>query len=323
LLGRFGKAQIALPGGCQIGARNMDMHFSALEALGASFEIERGEIKATTLSGRLKGAEARLNFASVGATENLLMAATKAKGVTVIHNAAREPEIVDLANFLSEMGANISGAGTPVITIEGVDCLKPAVLHRTVGDRIEAGTFLVAGALCEGPLTVVGASPEHLELPLVKLREFGADLQCEENSITISHSGDFYPADLQTLPYPGFPTDLQAQFMVLCAIAKGNSIVTENLFENRFMIANEAIRMGANIVLDGHHALVQGVKQLYGVPVTAPDLRAGAGLLLAGLVANGETTIFDIEHINRGYERIVERLAEVGASIRYGSQPDN
>ena len=320
LLGRFGQAKVAMPGGCQIGTRKMDMHFTGLEALGVTFEFAHGLIDAKVNSGGLKGADVALEFASVGATENLMVAATCAKGTTTIENAAREPEIVDLAEFLKSMGAEISGAGSPVITIRGTKQLAPVQKHYTVGDRIEAGTFLVAGALCQGSLTVTGIDPAHLTLPLIKLEEFGCQLQCEQDSITIKYQEELQPVDIQTLPYPGFPTDLQAQFMVLDAVTKGSSVITENVFENRFMFADELNRMGANVRIDGHRALIQGVEQLSGAPVQAPDLRAGAGLLLAGLIADGKTIVSGTEHIKRGYEDIVGRLAAIGADIQYLSE---
>jgi UDP-N-acetylglucosamine 1-carboxyvinyltransferase len=297
----------------------MDLHFAGLEALGARFEFTHGLINASVGAEGLRGAEVALEFPSVGATENLMIAATRARGTTHINNAAREPEIVDLADFLTKMGARITGAGSPLISIEGTEHLVPAAEHHTVGDRIEAGTFLVAGALTQGPLTVAGVNPAHLGVPLAKLREFGCEVSCEGDRISIARPGELRATDIQTLPYPGFPTDLQAQFMVLDAIARGVSVITENVFENRFMFADELNRMGANVRIEGHHALVYGVSQLSGAPVQAPDLRAGAALLLAGLIADGQTTIAGVEHINRGYEDIVGRLAGIGADIVYES----
>ena len=291
------------------------MHISGLEALGVHFEVEHGYIDATIPHG-LIGAQVILDFPSVGATENLMMAAMLAQGRTVIDNAAKEPEIVDLAEFLTRMGARISGAGTSIIEIEGVSELKPVQDHSTVGDRIEAGTFLVAGMLGGGPLTVHGVNPQHLEMALSKLREMGAELAVENTSITIKHQGPIRPANIQTLPFPGFPTDLQAQFMVLDVLAEGSSVITENLFENRFMFADEIGRMGAEIKIEGHHALIRGVKRLSAAPVRSPDLRGGAALVLAGLVADGQTQIAGVEHIDRGYEDFVEKLAGVGAQIK-------
>jgi UDP-N-acetylglucosamine 1-carboxyvinyltransferase len=314
LVGRFGKAHVAMPGGCQIGSRKLDMHITGLEALGVVFDISHGILDASIPNG-LKGAPVILDFPSVGATENLMMAATRASGVTTIDNAAREPEIVDLAQYLIGMGAQIQGAGTPTIEIIGVDELKPVQNYVTVGDRIEAGTFLVAGVLGGGPLTVEGVNPQHLEMALSKLRAMGSELSTTPNSITIRHSGPICPVDIQTLPHPGFPTDLQAQFMVLDALADGRSVISENVFENRFMFADEIGRMGADIRIEGHHALVNGVMQLSGAPVRSPDLRGGAALVLAGLIADGQTVVSAIEHIDRGYESFVEKLKQVGAKI--------
>ncbi|MCL1847072.1 MAG: UDP-N-acetylglucosamine 1-carboxyvinyltransferase [Coriobacteriia bacterium] len=314
LVARFGRAHVAMPGGCQIGSRKLDMHISGLEALGVVFETEHGFIEASIPNG-LSGAPVILDFPSVGATENLMMAATRAQGKTTIDNAAREPEIVDLADFLIEMGAQISGAGTPTIEIEGTSELRPVKGFSTVGDRIEAGTFLVAGMLGKGPLTVRGVQPQHLEMALSKLKAMGAELSVSDEGITISHDGIIQPVDIQTLPHPGFPTDLQAQFMVLDVLADGRSVVTENVFENRFMFADEIGRMGAEIRIEGHHAFINGIKRLSGAPVRSPDLRGGAALVLAGLVAEGQTDIAGIEHIDRGYEDFVEKLASVGAHI--------
>jgi UDP-N-acetylglucosamine 1-carboxyvinyltransferase len=314
LIGRFGRAHVAVPGGCQIGSRKLDMHIAGLEALGVVFDISHGFIDASTPKG-LTGAQVILEFPSVGATENLMMAAVRAQGTTVIDNAAREPEIVDLAQYLMRMGVRITGAGTPTIEIVGEQALVPVVDYKTVGDRIEAGTFLVAGVLGGGPLTVRGVDPLYLEMALTKLRAIGADLSCVEDTITVSHSGVIAPVDIQTLPHPGFPTDLQAQFMVLDALAAGRSVITENVFENRFMFADEIARMGAEIRIEGHHAFITGVAQLSGAPVRSPDLRGGAALVLAGLVADGKTIVSGVEHIDRGYEHFVEKLAKVGACI--------
>jgi UDP-N-acetylglucosamine 1-carboxyvinyltransferase len=314
LIGRFGRAHVAMPGGCQIGSRKLDMHIVGLEALGVVFDISHGYIVASTPKG-LQGATVLLEFASVGATENLMMAAVCARGTTVIDNAAREPEIVDLADFLTTMGARITGAGTPTITIEGTDTLTAVDGHETVGDRIEAGTFLVAGVLGGGPLTVEGVNPAHLEMALQKLKAMGVCVETGSDSIRVSHDGPIQAVDIQTLPYPGFPTDLQAQFMVLDALADGQSIITENVFENRFMFAEELARMGADIRLDGHYALIKGVRQFSGAELRSPDLRGGAALVLAGLVADGETLVSGLEHIDRGYERFVEKLVALGAQV--------
>lgn len=313
LITRFGKANVAMPGGCQIGARKLDMHISSLEALGVEFEMDHGYIEASTPNG-LHGAEVLLDFPSVGATENLTMASVCAEGTTIIRNAACEPEIVDLCDFLNEMGADVQGAGTPNITVHGVRELH-AVRHRTVGDRIEAGTFLVAGALSGGPVTVEGVKPDYLAMALKKLQQMGCDLLSTGDSITVERTGDIRPVDIQTLPHPGFPTDLQAQFMVLASIAHGDSIITENVFENRFMFAAELSRMGADIRIDGHHALISGVDGLSGAPVNSTDLRGGAALVLAGLVADGQTIVDSIYHIDRGYEDYAGKLRSLGGDV--------
>lgn len=315
LVGRFGQARVAMPGGCQIGARKIDMHLVGLEALGVVFNVEHGVLVAKTPNG-LHGANVMLEFPSVGATENLLMAAVVAQGATVIENAAREPEIVDLANMLNAMGARVSGAGSSIIEVEGVALsdLHPCE-HATVGDRIEAGTFLVGGALTGGPVTVKGIDPSFLRMAIVKLRAMGCTVETGEDWITVSRTGDLIATDIQTLPHPGFPTDLQAQFMLLAARAKGTSIITENVFENRFMFAAELTRMGADITIEDHHAIVRGVDRLQGAPVSSTDLRAGAALVLAGIDAEGETSVHKIEHIDRGYEDYTVKLSSLGASV--------
>ena len=322
LLGRFGKAKIAMPGGCNLGARKIDMHILGLEAVGVSFDTDHGYIHADAQAG-LVGANVTLEFASVGATENLIMASVKAKGTTVIDNAAREPEIVDLANMLNSMGAKISGAGTPVVTIEGVEELHP-VTHRVVGDRIEAGTFIVAGALMAGPagVEVVGFNPIHLGMVIKKMEDMGIVIDRIEGGVRVYRATHLEPVDIQTLPFPGFPTDMQAQMMVLSALADGNSIITENIFENRFMFASELVRMGANIRVEGHHAMVHGVECFSGAEVTSPDLRGGAALVIAGLLAEGYTEVSAIHHIDRGYERFVEKLCALGAQVARLSVPD-
>ena len=315
LITYFGRARVAMPGGCNIGSRKLDMHITSLEALGVEFNNNHGYIDATAPNG-LHAATVVMEFPSMGATENLMMAAVKAEGQTHIQNAACEPEIVDLANFLNEMGAQVEGAGTPHITITGVKELHACKRHRTCSDRIEAGTFLVAGALSGGPLTLQDVDPDFLTLALAKLQSMGCDIVSTDNSITVERTGDIFPVDIQTLPHPGFPTDLQAQYMVLAALAHGNSVITENLFENRFMSAAELVRMGADIRIDGHHALISGVDHLQAAPVNAPDLRGGAALVLAALVAHGETHISSLHHIDRGYEDFVGKLVGAGAKIR-------
>lgn len=321
LLGRFGKAIVAMPGGCNIGARKIDMHILGLEALGVSFDIDHGNIHASTPNG-LIGSTVTLDFASVGATENLMMASVHACGTTVIDNAAREPEIVDLANLLNEMGAHIKGAGTPVIEITGTKETLHPVEHRTVGDRIEAGTFIGMGGLAGGPLTVRGFDPRYLDLVLRKYELMGLDIERLSDGVVVRKNGSIKPTDIQTLPFPGFPTDMQAQTMCLLALAQGSSVVTENVFENRFMFASELQRMGADIVIKGHHAIVHGVSGFSGAEVKAPDLRGGAALVMAGLVADGYTTVTDVHHIDRGYEGFVPKLTSVGAVVRRIDLPD-
>lgn len=314
LVARMGQAHVAMPGGCNIGSRKIDMHIRGLEDLGVEVTFGHGFIHARAPKDGLRGAHVFLDFPSVGATENLLMAAVLANGTTVIENAAREPEIGDLVAFLSEMGASIEGAGTQMLVVNGVEELHP-VEHAVVGDRIEAGTFLVAGALTGGPLTVSGFDPDHLALVLSKLRAAGCALEVTDSAVTIERPGRTCAVDVQTLPYPGFPTDLQAQFMVLMAVSEGDCVITENVFENRFMFADELVRMGADIRIEAHHARVRSVAHLSGAPVKCPDLRGGAALVLAGLVAEGTTRVEDVYHIERGYERFVEKLVSMGADV--------
>ena len=322
LLGRFGRAKIAMPGGCNLGARKIDMHILGLEALGVQFDTEHGYINASAPNG-LSGTVVTLEFASVGATENLIMAAVRASGTTVIDNAAREPEIVDLANMLNEMGARIEGAGTPVVTVQGVEELHP-VEHRVVGDRIEAGTFIVAGALMAGEdgIDVKGFNPMHLGMVIRKMETMGIQVDRIEGGVRVRRAKRIEPTDIQTLPFPGFPTDMQAQIMVLSALADGNSIITENIFENRFMFASELVRMGADIRIESHHAMIHGVRELSGAQVVSPDLRGGAALVLAGLIAEGYTQVSAIHHIARGYEDFVEKLCALGAKVEYVTVPD-
>lgn len=320
LIGRFGRARVAMPGGCKIGARKIDMHLRVLEDLGVEFSNDHGYLNASSPHG-LKATDVFLEFPSVGATENMMMASVTVPGTTIIDNAAREPEIVDLANMLNEMGAHIEGAGSPTITITGVslDEMHPCD-HTTVGDRIEAGTFLTAGALLGGPVTVEGIDPSFLRMAILKLQEMDCDVTTTETSITVARTNPLRAADIQTLPHPGFPTDLQAQFLLLNALAEGNSVISENIFENRFMFASELIRMGADVTIDAHHALIQGVNQLQGAPVSSPDLRGGAALVIAGLAAEGETEIHDIYHIDRGYEDYVGKLQSLGADVERVTQ---
>lgn len=312
LLARFGRAKVSLPGGCAIGARPVDIHLKGLEALGAKIRIEDGDVVA---EGVLQGANHTLDFPSVGATENIMMAACRAKGVTRISNAAREPEIEDLARLLNAMGARISGAGTDLVTIVGVDALGGAE-HVVMPDRIEAGTFLAAAVATHGDVTVQGANGDHLSAFLEKLRASGATVEVHGGRIRAAASNGIRAVDITTLPYPGFATDLQAQTMAMLTRAEGVSCIKETVFENRFMQAAELVRMGADITLEGNAAIVRGVAQLSGAPVMASDLRASAALVIAGLMAErGETAISRVYHIDRGYERIEERLAGLGADI--------
>ena len=313
LLARKGRAQISLPGGCSIGARPIDLHLKAFEAMGAVINLENGDIEATAPNG-LKGAQIYLDFPSVGATENILMAASMADGKTVLENAAEEPEIVDLATYLNSMGANIRGAGTNVIRIEGVKELHGAN-HAVIPDRIEAGTFMVGAAMTQGNVFVENAISEHLNPLLSKLKEVGAEVQEEIDGIRVIGHEPLRPADIKTLPYPGFPTDMQAQFMALTTICQGTSVVTETVFENRFMHVDEFKRMGAKIRIEGRSAIVEGVPRLKGASVNATDLRAGAALVLAGLVAEGETEVGYLYHIDRGYDNLVLKLQRLGADI--------
>ena len=313
LLARKRKAQISLPGGCSIGARPIDLHLKAFEAMGAVINLENGDIEAHVPEG-LKGAQIYLDFPSVGATENILMAASLAEGKTVLQNAAEEPEIVDLATYLNSMGANIRGAGTNVIRIEGVKELHGAN-HSVIPDRIEAGTFMVGAAMTQGNVFVENALSEHLKPLIAKLKEVGAEVQEEIDGIRVIGHQPLRPADIKTLPYPGFPTDMQAQFMALTTICEGTSVITETVFENRFMHVDEFKRMGAKIRIEGRSAIVEGVPKLKGADVNATDLRAGAALVMAGLVAEGETRVGYLYHIDRGYDNLVLKLQRLGADI--------
>ncbi len=314
LIARFGKAEVSLPGGCAIGSRPVNLHIKGLEALGAEITIDGGYIKAS--SSRLKGARIFMDMISVTGTENLMMAATLADGQTIIENAAREPEVIDLADCLNAMGARVSGAGTDEIIIEGVEKLSGAH-HRVIPDRIEAGTFLVAAAISGGEIKVQDVIPRQIESVLDKLREAGAEIEAGEDWIYLKAPKERLKAiNIRTAPYPAFPTDMQAQFVLLNAIAEGTSTVIETVFENRFMHVHELQRMGANIELDGNTAVIKGVEGLLGAPVMATDLRASACLVLAGLIAKGDTLIDRIYHIDRGYDCIEEKLSQLGATIR-------
>jgi UDP-N-acetylglucosamine 1-carboxyvinyltransferase len=314
LLARYGHAEVSLPGGCAIGSRPVDLHIKGLQALGADITVENGFIKARADS--LRGGRCVFDVVSVGATENVLMAATLAEGTTVLENAAMEPEIVDLAECLQAMGARIEGAGSNRIVVEGVERLHGAH-HAVVPDRIETGTFLVAAAMTGGRITAYRTRPDTLDAVLDKLKQAGAEITIDGDRITLDMGGRRPTAvNITTAPHPAFPTDMQAQFMALNCIADGVGVINETIFENRFMHVNELLRLGADIRVDGHTAVVRGVEHLSGAPVMATDLRASASLILAGLVAQGETVIDRIYHLDRGYENIEEKLSGLGASIR-------
>jgi len=314
LLGRFGQAEVSLPGGCAIGTRPVDQHLKGMQALGADIRVENGYIKATT-KGRLKGATIVMDLVTVTGTENIMMAAVLAKGQTIIHNAAREPEVEDLANFLNTLGANIQGAGTSTITIEGVEELGGGSYH-VLPDRIETGTYLTAATITRGKVKLKNTRPNTLESILLKLEEAGAHINTGPDWIELDmHDNRPRAVNVSTAPYPAFPTDMQAQLMALNTVAEGVGTITETVFENRFMHVQELIRMGANISLKGNTAICTGIHNLAGAPTMATDLRASASLVLAGLAATGETTVDRIYHIDRGYECIEEKLTQLGARI--------
>jgi UDP-N-acetylglucosamine 1-carboxyvinyltransferase len=313
LLARFGTAKVAMPGGCNIGSRAIDLHIRGLEKMGARFHSEHGFLIGETKG--LRGAVVNLDFPSVGATENVLMAAVAAKGTTVIENAAREPELVDLADLLAEMGARIDGVGTPTIEIEGVEGFGPTD-HTVIPDRVEAGTFAIAVCATGGHVVLDGARSDHLDLVLSKLADAGADVLATEQGVAVSMGSRARCVDLVTLPYPGFATDLQPQMMALLATAEGTSIVTENVFESRFMFVDELNRMGADIRTEGHHAVLRGVERLSAAPVRALDIRAGAAMVVAALSADGVTEIEDMYHVDRGYEDFDAKLTSLGAVLR-------
>ncbi len=315
LLGRYGQASVSFPGGCAIGSRPVDLHLSGLEAMGARIEVQDGYINASC-EGRLRGTHIVMEVVSVGATENLLMAATLADGETILENAAREPEVVDLARCLIAMGAQIEGEGTDSIVVRGVDRLR-GCKYRVMPDRIEAGTYLVAAAATRGSVRLSGANPRDLEAVLKKLEQAGAHIDVGEDWIALDMAGRRpHAVNIRTAPYPGFPTDMQAQFTAMNAVAEGTAAVTETIFENRLIQTHEMNRMGANIAVEGHTAIITGQEQLKGAPVMASDLRASASLVIAGLVAEGETRVERIYHIDRGYECIEEKLQALGADIR-------
>jgi UDP-N-acetylglucosamine 1-carboxyvinyltransferase len=313
LLGRYGRARVAMPGGDDFGPRPIDMHLQGLTALGATFEIRHGDIEA--VADPLVGARVVLEFPSVGATENVLMAAVRAKGTTVIENAAREPEIADLAAFLNRMGARVLGAGTSTIVIEGVDELS-AVDHSVIPDRVEAATILAALAVAGGEVVLEGARPDHMDMLVQKLGQMGMRISPDSSGIWASVGRRLTAVDVATLPYPGIATDYKPLLVAVLAVADGVAIVTENLFAGRFRYVDELVRMGADVRTEGHYAVVRGVPRLSGAPVRAPDIRAGAALVVAGLVADGETVVSDAHHVDRGYDDLVGKLAALGADVR-------
>lgn len=313
LVARMGKARVSLPGGCAIGARPVNLHIKALQDMGASVELHGGYIEAK--ADRLKGADIYFDLPTVTGTENIMMAAVLADGTTVLNNAAREPEIVNLAEVLKSMGAKISGAGTDVITITGVTSLKAAEAS-IIPDRIEAGTFMIAAGITNGEIKILGCNPQHLEALINKLRDTGMTITVIDGGLKVSAGSKIQSVDVKTIPYPGFPTDLQAQIMAYMAIGSGLSVITETVFENRFMHVSELIRMGADITIQGGSAIVRGVPALYGAQIMATDLRASASLILAALVAEGTTEISRIYHIDRGYESIEKKFSALGADIK-------
>ena len=313
LVARLKKARVSLPGGCAIGARPINLHLKGLACLGASIELKHGYVEA--YAKKLKGSEIYLDIATVTGTENIMMAAVLAKGSTVIHNAAREPEIIALADVLNKMGADISGAGTSAITITGVSSLS-SVSVSIIPDRIETGTFMVAAALTGGDVKLLGTEPDHLEAVIHKLSLTGARIKIDGKNIRVKGIDNITSVDVKTLPYPGFPSDMQAQFMVLMSVARGLSLIFETVFENRFIHVDELKRMGADITIAGNAAMIKGVKMLSGAPVMASDLRASASLILAGLVAHGKTEINRVYHLDRGYEALEEKFASLGAAIK-------
>jgi len=318
LLTKYGEARVSLPGGCAIGTRPIDLHLYAMKALGAEINIEHGYV--TAKAKRLKGGRVSFRTVTVGGTENVMMAASLAKGTTTIENAALEPEIVDLANYLNAMGARVTGAGSPTITIEGVDSLSPAQ-HKVIPDRIEAATLLIAGAITGGDVTVTDCLPEHIQALLEKMEASGFQLEKNEDSVRVLPCAKFVGVDMETSPYPGFATDIQAQYMALMCVAHGSTTITETIFENRYMHVQELVRLGADVQHRGQVAIVKGHPgQLKGAPVMATDLRASASLVIAGLVAEGETEVNRIYHLDRGYEKLEEKLTSLGAKIRRAAE---
>ncbi len=319
LVARCGSARVALPGGDAIGSRGLDMHIAGLERLGATIESEHGFLDAT--APRLTGTSIWLDFPSVGATENLVMAAVLAKGTTVIDNAAREPEIVDLCSMLRKMGARIEGAGTSTIVVEGVEALSP-VSCTTVADRIVAGTWAIGAVMTRGDVVIERAVAAHLTVALDKLADAGADVEALPDGIRVAMADRPRCVDIVTLPFPGFPTDLQPMAVALAAVSTGTALITENVFEGRFMFVNELVRLGADVRIDGHHAVVRGRERLSSAPVVATDIRAGAGLVLAGLVSDGVTEVQEVHHVDRGYPDFVQQLRGLGAEVHRSTRPD-
>jgi UDP-N-acetylglucosamine 1-carboxyvinyltransferase len=313
LLARMGRARVSLPGGCAIGARPVNLHLKALQSMGAKISLRDGYVEAT--APRLKGAIIYFDISTVTGTENIMMAASLAEGTTILENAAREPEIINLADVLKGMGAKIRGAGTDIVEIEGAKTLQP-VEADIIPDRIEAGTYMIAAGLTGGDVNILGCIPAHLDAVITKLKETGMEITPIDDGLRVVGNRNINSVDVKTLPYPGFPTDLQAQIMVLMSMGAGSSVIKETVFENRFMHVNELTRMGANITVDGNSAIVRGVSELRGAPVMATDLRASASLILAGLVAKNVTEISRIYHIDRGYEHIEEKFSSIGADIR-------
>ena len=317
LVARYGRARVSMPGGCAIGARPIDQHLKGLEAMGAKVTLEHGYVDVEAK--RLRGATIVLDMPTVTGCENIMMAAALAKGRTVIENAAREPEVEELGLVLNKMGAKVQGAGTPIITIEGVDDLQP-IEHAIIPDRIEAGTFAIAAAMTRGDVLLEGARPEHMDAMIAKMRAMGAVVSAEAGGLRVKGGAEIKPADITTQPHPGFPTDMQAQFMVLACLAKGQSVIKEMIFENRFMHVPELNRMNADITISGRAAIIRGGRPLSGASVMATDLRASASLILAGLVASGKTEVLRVYHLDRGYEAIEKKLKGVGAKIRRAKQ---
>ena len=321
LLGRFGNAEVPLPGGCDLGTRPIDQHEKGLSAMGAEVQVQNGFIMAKAKNGHLNGAHIYLDVVSVGATMNIMLTASLAKGMTVIENAAKEPHIVDLANFLNSMGANIMGAGTDIIKIRGVDKLSGG-FYSIIPDQIEAGTYMAAVSAAGGEIRVKNIIPKHLDCITAKLEEMGVEIIEDEDSLIVKRNGPLIRTNVKTLPYPGFPTDMQPQIAAVLCLAKGTSILTEGVWDNRYRYADEFRRMGANIQVDGKVAVIEGVECLTGAPVSACDLRAGAGMIIAGLAASGTTEIDQIYHIERGYEEIVSKLVKLGAKIHIETVSD-